>query len=76
MPITILSKSIFDALKSKYESEILQAKATLLIYFTNPVAIGEHPQHLEEMDKLLSDIADANDKLEMLNKHFRDLEVN
>ena len=76
MPITILSKSLFDALKSKYESEILQAKATLLIYFTNPVAIGEHPQHLEEMDKLLSDIADANDKLEMLNKHFRDLEVN
>lgn len=76
MPITILSKSLFDALKSKYESEILQAKATLLVYFTNPVAIGEHPQHLEEMDKLLSDIADANDKLEMLNKHFRDLEVN
>ena len=73
---SIITKTLFDALKSKYESEILQAKATLLVYFNNPVAIGEHPQHLEEMDKLLSDIADANDKLEMLNKHFRDLEVN
>lgn len=72
----IITKTLFDALKSKYESEILQAKATLLVYFNNPVAIGEHPQHLEEMDKLLSDIADANDKLEMLNKHFNDLETN
>ena len=25
------------------------------------------------MDKLLSDIADANDKLEMLNNHFSDI---
>lgn len=72
---SIITKTLFDALKSKYESEILQAKATLLVYFNNPVAIGEHPQHLEEMDKLLSDIADANDKLEMLNKHFNDLET-
>ena len=72
----LITKSLFNALKSKYESEILQAKATLLVYFNNPVAIGEHPQHLEEMDKLLSNIADANDKLEMLNKHFNNLETN
>tara|TARA_B100000963_G_scaffold358847_1_gene384528 strand:+ start:5896 stop:6123 length:228 start_codon:yes stop_codon:yes gene_type:complete len=72
---SIITKTLFEALKSKYESEILQAKATLLVYFSNPVAIGEHPQHLEEMDKLLADIADANDKLEMLNKHFNDLET-
>ena len=69
----LITESLFNALKSKYESEILQAKATLLVYFNNPVAIGEHPQHLEEMDKLLSDIADANDKLEMLNNHFSDI---
>ena len=37
---------------------------------------GEYPQHLEEIDKLLSDITNANDKLEMLNKHFNNLETN
>jgi hypothetical protein len=30
------------------------------------VGIGEHPQHLEELDKLLAKIAEAKDKLEAL----------
>ena len=50
--------------------EIEQARATLLIYFNNNVAIGEHPQHLEEMDTLLCKMVDANDKLSMLQEKF------
>ena len=34
--------------------------------FNNPVGIGEHPQ-LEEMDKLITKMVDANDKLQLLN---------
>ena len=40
-----------DALVKKYEAEIAESKATLTIYLTNSVGIGEHPQHIEEMDK-------------------------
>ena len=41
---------LFRALTKKYEADIAHASATLQIYFDNPVGIGEHPQHLEEMD--------------------------
>jgi|TARA_B100000900_G_C20601848_1_gene725986 hypothetical protein len=69
----IITQQLYNSLKLKYEAEISEAKATLLIYFSNPVAIGEHPQHLEEMDKLLDSMATANDKLEMLTEHFNEL---
>ena len=57
---------LYEALESKYIAQIAEAKATLAIYFTSSVGIGEHPQHLEEMDKFISQLADAQDKLETL----------
>ena len=61
-----LRATILQALEDKYNSEISESDATIQIYLTNPVGIGEHPQHLEEIDKLLSKIADAKDKIEAL----------
>ena len=61
-----ISESMYKALVKKYEAEIAEAEATLLIYFNNPVGIGEHPQHLEEMDKMIEKYANAKDKLESL----------
>jgi len=57
---------LIDALVKKYKAEIAENKATLNIYLTNPVGIGEHPQHIEEIDKLITKIADAEDKLETI----------
>ena len=65
-----LKESLFLALKSKYESEINRARATLLIYFNNSVGIGEHPQHLEEMDKLVELMVSNKDKLKCLTDEF------
>ena len=62
------STLLYEALELKYRAQIAEAKATLSIYFENSVGIGEHPQHLEEMDKLISQLADAQDKLETLNQ--------
>ena len=59
---------MIDALQARYEADIAEADTTINIYLNNPVAIGEHPQHLEEIDKLLSKIADAKDKLESLKE--------
>ena len=39
---------LYKALVKKYEYEISAAEATLNIYFTNSVGIGEHPQQLDE----------------------------
>ena len=59
------------ALRARYEADIAEADATINIYLTNPVGIGEHPQHLEEVDKLLAKIADAKDKIEALEAFER-----
>ena len=40
------------------------------IYLDNSVGIGEHPQHIEEMDKLLTKISNAQENLDTLGKHF------
>jgi hypothetical protein len=53
-------------LVKKYEAEMAEAEAELLIYLSNPVGIGEHPQHIEEMDKFVEKLANAKDKLETL----------
>lgn len=62
---------MIEALTLKYESEIAEAEATLLIYFSNPVGIGEHPQHLEEMDKFVEQLTNAKDKLETFNEFVK-----
>ena len=66
-----ITNKLFVALQKKYEAEIADAEASLLVYFTNPVGIGEHPQHLEEMDNMVEKLANATDKLEAINNFFK-----
>ena len=61
---------IINALNKKYESQIAEAKAVITIYMEKSVGIGEHPQHLEEIDKQLSKIAEAKDKQKVLLNTF------
>ena len=61
----------YTALKKKYESQIADGLASLEIYFNNSVGIGEHPQHIEEMDKLIEKRANAKDKLENLEQFYK-----
>ena len=64
---------LYKALKDKYVAAISEAEATIEIYFNQSVGIGEHPQHVEEMDKLICKIADAEDKLDALHAYFGDI---
>ena len=41
-----ISQKMYDALCSKYTSQMLESEASLMVYFSNPVGIGEHPQHI------------------------------
>ena len=66
-----ISQKMYEALTLKYRSEMAESEATLLIYFNNPVGIGEHPQHLEEMDKFVEKMTNAKDKLEMLETIYK-----
>ena len=55
--------SLLKALEVRYEAQIAEAEATSEIYLENSVGIGEHPQHIEEIDKLFEKIATAKEKL-------------
>jgi|TARA_A100001391_G_scaffold93192_1_gene61689 hypothetical protein len=64
----MLKRAILQALEDKYNAQISEADATLKIYFEHSVGIGEHPQQIEECDKLISKIAEAEDKLGVLQE--------
>jgi len=68
----LISRELVKSLVLRYQSEIQSATTTSLIYLKNPVGIGEHPQHLDELDEQIQKIAEANDKLETLCKTFPD----
>jgi len=63
-----MRRSILDALRARYEAEIAEADATANIYLDNSVGIGEHPQHLEEINKQVEKIANAKEKLDVLDE--------
>ena len=62
----MLRQAILQALEDKYTAQISEADATIKIYLDHSVCIGEHPQHIEEIDKLLQKIVDAQEKLKEL----------
>ena len=62
----MLRQAIIQALEDKYQAQISEADATIKIYLDNSVGIGEHPQHIEEIDKLLQKIVDAQEKIKEL----------
>jgi len=61
-----MKRAMLEALEKKYEAQITAADVTIKIYLENSVGIGEHPQHLDEIDKLIEIIANAQEKLEVL----------
>lgn len=62
----MIKRAIVDALEARYEAQIAEAEATIKIYLEQSVGIGEHPQHLDEVDKLIQKIAEAEEKLGIL----------
>ena len=59
-----------DALHDKYTSQISDAKAKAIVYLDNPVAIGEHPQFIEELDKIINIISAAEENIKTIEKQF------
>ena len=58
------------SLKLQYESEIAKAKANIEVYLSNPAGIGEHPDLAAAIDSQIDVIAHAEDKLDVIMKHF------
>ena len=64
----MIRQEILEALKKRYQAQIAEGFAVINIYLQNPVGIGEHPQHLDEIDKLLGQIKEAEEKMSLINE--------
>jgi len=63
-----MRRVILEALEARFQAQVSEAEATIKIYLENPVGIGEHPQHIDEIDKQLQRISEAEEKLEALKR--------
>ena len=63
-----MREGILEALRLRYEAEMAEADSTINIYLNNSVGIGEHPQHIDEIDKQIKRIASAKEKLSILEE--------
>jgi len=61
---------IYEALLARCKADRIEALATLDVYMSNPVGIGEHPQIVEEAMKQLDKLVAAESKLIELEKQY------
>ena len=59
---------MLEALKKRYEAQVAEGVAIVNVYLKHPVGIGEHPQHIDEVNKQIEKIATAREKLEVLDQ--------
>jgi len=45
--------------------------ANIEVYLNNPVGVGEHPDIIEAIEQEMKLVAEYDDMLEMLDKHFK-----
>ena len=65
-----LRELTITSLLEQAQGEISKAKANVEIYLHNPVGIGEHPDVLGSIQDQLDVIAKAEERIDVINKHF------
>ena len=58
------------ALEAKYQSKIEEALATIDLYLTKSVGVGEHPDILGVLDQYVSELDEYKSKVETLGNLF------
>ena len=61
---------LFKALIAKLEGEIEVSKANIKVYERQPVGIGEHIDIVETIEKEVTKIAEADEKIQTIKKYF------
>ena len=62
---------ILEAARKQAEGVVAVHKTNIEVYLNNPAGIGEHSDVIEAVIEELNKLAEADDRLEMLNKHFK-----
>ena len=65
-----ISVQFFNALKAHFVAQREKAMVTLKLYLTDSVAIGDHPNVVDEMIRLTKHLSESDEALETLHKYF------
>ena len=65
-----MNDKLRTVLKKRYEADIADAKYKIKCYSEHELVIPEHPDITAEVDKLLQKIAEAEDKLAVMELHY------
>ena len=61
---------LLDALCKKLEGDMAMAFANIKAYERSVVGIGEHPEIVQAIEMEVAKLAEAEDKLEAIKRHF------
>jgi hypothetical protein len=65
-----MRNAILDALEAKYEAQAQEALVNIEVYLSNPAGIGEHPEIIEAIDSQVTKLAEAREKVEILQVFY------
>mgnify|MGYP000701542690 FL=1 len=65
-----MNDKLKTVLKKRYDAEIEDAKYKIKCYSEQELIIPEHPDITGEVDKLLMKIAEAEDKMVVMELHY------
>jgi len=65
-----MRKKLLDAARAHFESHVHKHRMNVEIMLNNPMAIHDHTDWMSAMEAEIAQIAEYEDKLEVLAKHF------
>jgi hypothetical protein len=65
-----MREQLIDALRVQFSGNILKHKMNVEIMLKNPMAIHDHTDWMTAVEAEMAQIAEYEDKLDVLNKHF------
>ena len=67
-----IAAQLIKAARMHAEGELKRAKTNIMVYMNNSTGIGEHSDIVEAIQKELSTMGSAHERLEMIDKYFND----
>jgi hypothetical protein len=67
-----MKQQIVEALIQHFEAHILKHKMNVEIMLNNPMAIHDHTDLMDAIEKEVAQIAEYMDKLEVMEKFFKE----
>ena len=61
---------LLEALVLKLEGEVAVHKANIQVYMQSATGIGEHPQLIEAIEAEIAKLAESQEKLDTIDRHF------